>query len=83
MAGQCAHDHQAFDWAIECWRHALALAAPLEPAQLRATSAADIARLLANLLALRGQRTEAAQLHRQAFRFEHGVEPEPLAGTAG
>jgi len=78
MAGQCSSDHQALDWAVECWRHALQLAGSLEPEAVRATSAPDIARALANLLLTRGQSAEAEQLHRQAFRMEHGVEPGPV-----
>jgi len=46
----------------------------LEPA--RATSAAVVARLLANVFAARGQTAAADQLHRRAFHIEHGTEPE-------
>lgn len=76
MAGQAASDGLATAWAVECWQHALLLAEALDPEVTRATSAALIARLLAGAYAGRGRAAEAEQLHRRAFRIEHGVEPE-------
>ena len=54
------------------------LAAALPPAAARATSAAEIARLLARIAESRAETARSAELERQAFRFEHGVEPGPL-----
>jgi tetratricopeptide (TPR) repeat protein len=78
MAGQCASDQGVPDLAVEHWQHALALAERLPPETQRATSAADIARLLAQLLAAYGEGARAAELQRHAFRIEHGVEPGPV-----
>jgi len=78
MAGQCASDLGAHDTAAEHWQHALALADRLPPNERRATSAADIARQLAQLFAAYGDGPRAAELDRRAFRLEHGVEPGPL-----
>jgi tetratricopeptide (TPR) repeat protein len=83
MAGQCANDLGAHDQASEHWQHALALADRLLPEVQRATSAADIARLLAQLLAAYGEGGRAAELQRRAFRIEHGVEPGPVVPAAG
>jgi hypothetical protein len=83
MAGQCANDLGAHDQVSEHWQHALALADRLPPEIQRATSAADIARLLSQLLDARGEGRRAAELQRRAFRIEHGVEPGPVVPTAG
>jgi tetratricopeptide (TPR) repeat protein len=77
MAGQVASTGHAPALAIECWEHALALAERLAPEARRSTSAADVARLLANAHAARGRVADAEQLHRQAFQLERGVEPGP------
>jgi hypothetical protein len=82
MAGQCASDAGNNDGAIEAWRRALALGETLPAGALRATSAADIARLLANALVARGESTRADALHRQAFRIERGVEPSGVERAA-
>jgi hypothetical protein len=81
MAGQAASEGLATSWAIECWQHGLALAEALPPETARATSAALIARLLANAHAARGQSAAAEQLHRRAFHIEHGVEPQPITAA--
>jgi tetratricopeptide (TPR) repeat protein len=78
MAGQCANDAGAHEQASEHWQHALALSDRLPPDALRATSAADIARLLAQIFAAYGEGGRAAELQRRAFRIEHGVEPGPV-----
>lgn len=78
MAGQCASDMGAHDRASEHWQQALALADRLPPEARRATSAADIARSLAQLCAAYGESARAAELQRRAFRIEHGVEPGPM-----
>ena len=77
MAGQAASEGLATGWASECWQRGLTLAEALPPETARATSAAVIARLLANAQAARGRSAAAEQLHLQAFRIEHGVEPQP------
>jgi tetratricopeptide (TPR) repeat protein len=82
MAGQCSSDLGAHEQASEHWQHALALADRLPPDVQRATSAADIARLLAQLLGAHGERARAAELQRRAFRIEHGVEPGPVVPAA-
>jgi len=76
MAGQAASEGPATSRAVECWQRALALAEALAPEAARATSAAVVARLLANVFAARGQTAAADQLHRRAFHIEHGTEPE-------
>jgi hypothetical protein len=78
MAGQCAADAGRFDLAIEAWERALAQALTLPADVARGTSAADVARLLANALGARGEAARADALHRQAFRIERGVEPGPI-----
>jgi len=82
MAGQCANDLGAHEQASEHWQHALTLADRLPPDIQRATSAADIARLLAQLLDAYGDGRHAAELHRRAFRIEHGFEPGPVMPAA-
>lgn len=82
MAGQCASDHGAHELASEHWQHALALADRLPPGAQRGTSAAVIARLLAQLLEAYGDAGRAAELQRRAFRIEHGVEPGPVLPAA-
>jgi tetratricopeptide (TPR) repeat protein len=82
MAGQFASEQRAPERAIECWRRGWELAATLDAAAARATSAATIAQLLAQQLLARGKGQEARELHRRAFVIEHGVEPglEPAVG---
>lgn len=78
MAGEAIVERK-LPRAIEHWTHALELATALGEARARATSAADIARLLANARATRGERAEAHRLHRAAFHIERGAEPEGAA----
>jgi tetratricopeptide (TPR) repeat protein len=78
MAGQCAEEHGALERAIECWRRALTLSDALSPEVKRTTSAADIARLLANAEHARGHHALADEGHRKAFEIEHGVPPGAL-----
>lgn len=75
MAGQFASEHRAHERAIECWRRGWELVGTLDEVGARGTSAATIARLLAQQLIARGQGREAHELQRRAFRIEHGVEP--------
>lgn len=81
MAGQFASEHRAHDRAIECWRRGWELVGTLDEVVVRGTSAATLARLLAQQLIARGQGREAHELQRRAFVIEHGVEPgvEPAA----
>jgi tetratricopeptide (TPR) repeat protein len=77
MTGQCASDHGASERALEHWAHALALSETLSADVRRTTSAADIARLLANAQQARGHHAEANRLHRHAFEIERGAPPHP------
>lgn len=77
MAGQCAGEHGATERALEHWEHALSLSETLSPEVRRTTSAADIARLLANAQQARGHHAQANLLHRHAFEIEHGTPPHP------
>jgi len=81
MAGQVASEGHAASLATDCWQRALALAEALTPEAARATSAAEVARMLAHASAARGQTAEADRLHRRAFRFDHGVDPHPVLAT--
>ena len=82
MAGQCASDHGAAERALEHWEHALSLSETLNPEVRRTTSAADIARLLANEQQARGHHSQANSLHRHAFEIEHGAPPPPAPPSA-
>jgi tetratricopeptide (TPR) repeat protein len=82
MAGQCANDLGAHEQARQHWQHALTLADRLAPDIQRATSAADIARLLAQLLEAYGEAGRAAELQRRAFSIEHGAEPGSVVPAA-
>jgi hypothetical protein len=77
MAGQAAERLGSFEQASKDHQHALDLAEGLPPEAARATSAAEVARLLARLVEQQGDTVRATELVRRAFRLEHGVEPGP------
>lgn len=74
-AGQLAFNLNAPDTALQPWLRGLKVVSTLEPAQTKATSAAELARGVASIFRSRGQLREAATLEQQAFRYEHGLDP--------
>jgi hypothetical protein len=72
MAGQLALDSGLESSAVDCWKHAIALAGALEPELTPLTSVAETARALAALCRKRGLVPQAAALERQSIEFEQG-----------
>jgi len=75
MAGQLAVDHGSTDGAITAWKRALAVAEPLPPAEVKGTSAAEVARGLAAVLRKNRLHAQADSLEETSCRLEQGLPP--------
>ena len=75
MAGQLAVDHGSNDGAITAWKRALAVAEPMQPAEAKGTSAAEVARGLAAVLRKNRLYAQADSLEEMGCRLEQGLPP--------